>query len=73
MGNVTILTEERPLRLAPDLQEALDEILGSYGGKRREIAKRAVLKVYGSGAEGTFAEIVEGYREAIVAAVKDGA
>ena len=63
------LTEARPIRMDPDLQAAIDKVLKPYKGEAREIAEMAVMEVYHSGSEGSFAEIVASYEEAVSAAV----
>lgn len=62
-------TEQRPLRMDPDLAKQVDGILKKYKGDDLEKAHQGVMKVYHSGQSGGFHEIVERYREAIEEAV----
>ena len=66
---MTLLTETRPIRVDPELQSFLDELLEPYKGKERDAAVAAVLKIYKSNAQGSFAELCMVYRDAVRLAV----
>ena len=63
------LTEQRPLRMDPEMSEAVESILKRYRGEKRKKAEAAAVKFYHSGVEGTFAELIEQLDAAVVAAV----
>lgn len=63
-------TEDRPLRMDPDLTAAVEKILKPYKGADLEKARAAVMTVYRSGASGLFADLVEQYRVAVNEAVE---
>lgn len=70
MTTTKLPTEERPIRMDPELQEQVEKILKGYSGKKLESAQEAVRKVYAGGATGSFHEIVDTYRGAVQEAVK---
>lgn len=63
--------ETRPLRLAPDIAAAVEEMLHSLSGKKLEAAQEAVLKVYQSRAQMDHVAWLRTYREAIAEAIRD--
>jgi hypothetical protein len=65
----TLPTEAVPIKMAPELAEAVGELLAELEGSDREAADGAVMRVYRSGFAGSFSEIVEKYRAEISAAV----
>lgn len=69
MTTTKLPSEPRPIRMDPELAEAVDEIIKPLKGKDLEAAQAAVMDVYRSNASGKFAELLENYREAIEEAV----
>lgn len=62
-------TEDRPIRMDPELAERVEEMLANFKGKEREKAQAAVKRVYDSSVTGRFHELVEAYEAAILEAV----
>lgn len=62
-------SEDRPMRIDPDLAAALEKALAPYSGERLEKAQAAVREVRSSAAVGTFGEVLDRYRSAIREAV----
>lgn len=58
-------TEQRPIRMDPELAEQVDALLKPFSGEKLDRAQAAVMKVYESGATGSFGEILERYEAAI--------
>ncbi len=64
------LTETRPIRVDPELRSFLDDLLEPYRGTKHEAAtEAAVMKTYKSNAQGSYAELIETYRDAVESAV----
>lgn len=63
--------ESRPLRLAPEIAQAVEAKLAPLNGKRLEAAQDAVLKLYQSGAQMPQQQWVEKYDQAIKSAVQE--
>lgn len=66
----TLPTEQRPIRMDPELSERVEKILDRYSGSDLEKAQAAVMKVYHSGFAGSFGQLVERYDEAVREAVE---
>lgn len=64
-------TITRPLKMEPDMSAALERRLAPLNGKRLERAQEAIRKVYNSGFQGSFAQLLAKYDEAIEAATKE--
>ncbi len=62
-------TEKVPIKMDPDLAEAVGGFLEDLEGGDLKAGTAAVMTVYRSGFAGTFGEIVEKYRSDISAAV----
>lgn len=62
-------TEQRPIRMDPELSERVEKLLEPLAGDDLERAHAAVMKVYHSGRSGSFDEILGHYRTAIEEAV----
>jgi hypothetical protein len=61
--------ESRPLRLAPEVQLAVEEALDPLTGENLEKAQAAVLRLYQSGQQMTIGEWVTAYQNAIITAL----
>lgn len=57
------------IRLAPEIAAALEELLEPLAGVDLERARAAILKVYGSGVQGSFDQVLDAYRQAVAGAV----
>lgn len=64
-------TDARALIRDPDLSAAVEGMLEPYSGEKLERAQAAVRKVRGSGAVGTFSELVAAYSAAIKKAISE--
>jgi hypothetical protein len=62
-------TEKRTIRMEPELEERVVEMLKPLTGKKLEAAQEAVRKVHASAVSGEFDTIVGAYREAVKGAV----
>lgn len=62
-------TITRPIPIDSDMAAALERRLAPLSGKRLELAQSAVRKVYGSGFQGSFADLLVAYETAIDAAL----
>lgn len=69
MMTSTLPTEDRPIRMAPDLAEEVEKLLEPLTGEDQEKGRDAVMQVYHSSVSGSFGTIVEAYRTAIEEAV----
>ena len=69
MATTAIPQETRPIRMDPDLEAAVAELLEPYGGKELERAQAAVVSVHHSSATGVFSKLVDRYEAAILEAV----
>lgn len=69
MTTAALPTENRPIRLDPELSEEISKLLKPLKGRDREVADEAVMQVYRSSVMGSFGEILEAYRTAIEEAV----
>ena len=67
-----IPVESRPLRLAPELAQSIEERLESLNGKELKAAQEAVLRVYQSGVQLPLEQWIARYDDAITNAVKPG-
>ena len=72
MTTTAIPQETRPIRMDPNLKDAVAELLEPYSGKELELAQAAVVEVYHSSATGIFSELVDRYEAAIREAVSPG-
>lgn len=63
-------TEQRPIRMDPDLFKAVEGLLKAYKGEALERAQEAVRSVKESGHQGQFSELLAKYRDAIEEAAK---
>lgn len=61
--------ESRPLKLAPEVTRAVEELLKPLTGKKLESAQAAVLAVYQSRQQMTLEQWVAAYSNAIQAAI----
>lgn len=61
--------ESRPLRLAPEVQRAVEKALAPLTGKNLEKAQAAVLRLYQSGQQMTIEQWVVAYEEAVITAL----
>lgn len=66
---MSLPTEQRPIRMDPELSERVEALLKKYSGEKLSRAQTAVMRVYHSGANGPFGEIVKQYETAITEAV----
>ncbi len=62
-------TEQIPIKMDPDLAEAVGGYLSGLDGSDHKAGTAAVMTVYRSGFAGSFSEIVERYRSEISTAV----
>ena len=53
-----LLTEERPVRLDPEYQAALEAVIKKYKGEQRKKVKAAIVTFIQARDEGTFGELV---------------
>ncbi len=72
MTATAIPQETRPIRMDPDLADAVEKLLEPYGGHELELAQAAVVEVCHSSAVGVFGKLVERYKAAILEAVSPG-
>jgi hypothetical protein len=64
-------TVTRPIKMEPNMAAAIERRLAPLSGKRLERAQDAVRKVYGSGFQGSFSQLLEKYEAAIDAVAKE--
>jgi hypothetical protein len=64
-------TVTRPIKMEPDLAAAVERRLAPLQGKRLERAQDAVRKVYASGFQGSFSQLLARYEDAIDAVAKE--
>lgn len=69
MSTSTLPTEQRPIRLDPELSAEIEKCIKPLAAKERGAAQAAVMEVYNSGHTGSFGELLELYRDAIAEAV----
>ncbi len=62
-------TEQRPIRMDPELAEAIEERIKAVKPSKRDDARTAVMAVYHSGTQGTFHDVLSAYDAAIAEAV----
>lgn len=62
-------TEDRPVRMDPDLAARIEVVLKNYSGKDLEKAQAAIRQVHQSGISGSFSTLVRTYESAIKDAV----
>lgn len=63
-------TDSRPIKVAPELEEPIIEILSRYKGAKRELADDAVRKFVASSYTGMFSDIVAEMEKAVQEAVQ---
>jgi len=63
--------ENRPIRLAPGVERAVEKQLRSLSGKRLESAQAAILRVYRSGQQLPEDQWVTAYEQAIQSALSE--
>lgn len=66
---MSLPTEQRPIRMDPDLAKRVDSLLEPYDGEDLDHAQEAVMRVYQSPASGSFGQLVARYEAAIQEAV----
>ena len=71
MSDSKLPTERRPIRMDPELTEAVEELLEPYDGDELELAQSAVMRVYHSASGGSYAELVGVYRDAIITTLEE--
>ncbi len=69
---MSMLTEERPVRLDPDYEAALEAIIKGYKGEKRKKVTAALVKFVRTPANGTHAELVAQAETVAKAAVRTG-
>ena len=69
MTTTSLPKENRPVRMDPDLQAAVEGLLEPYKGDELELAQEAVMSVYRSPVQGVFSKLVKRYEAAILEAV----
>lgn len=69
MTTSALPTEQTPIKMAPELAEALEGLLEHLDEDELAAAQEAIREVYKSGTMGTFAELLGAYREAIEEAI----
>ncbi len=72
MTTTAIPQETRPIRMDPNLAEAVEKLLEPYSGHELDLAQAAVVEVYHSSAVGVFSKLVKRYKAAILEAVSPG-
>lgn len=61
--------DEKPVRMDPDLAQALESLLKPYKGEKLRRAQEAVLRVRKSGFTGQWSDLIAHYRAEIEKAV----
>ena len=64
-------TVTRPIKMQPDMTAAVERLLAPLHGKRLERAQDAVRKVYNSGFQGSFSELLAKYEAAVESVAKE--
>lgn len=70
MTNTALPTEERPIRMDPELAAEVNKFLEPLSGKDLKKGRDAVMSVYNSGITGSFGELLAAYRSAIEEATR---